>query len=162
MKARICNRLWRWRYPALAMAALVSCAASGYFLFAKPRLPECRALVRVVNHEQGKTLTRVLLLSVVPDGPRQATLLLNGSFFDGDARYVIDRIVKMDYRYQNGNYLLQFKENIKKPQDTVKQEALNRRLPIAGHQMLLRIEQLDPRHYLFVGNHSPLFVCTSS
>ncbi|MBH3108765.1 hypothetical protein I5P92_14165 [Serratia ureilytica] len=162
MKARICNLLRRWRFPALAGAALMGCAASGYFMFAKPRMPECRAMVRIVNQEQGKTLTRVLLLSVVPDGPRQMTLLLNGSLSDGDTRYTIDRIVRMEYRFQGGNYLLQIKENIKKPQDSLKQEALNRRLPMVGQHLHVRIEQLDRRHYLFVDNHSPLFVCTSS
>ncbi|HAT3683687.1 TPA: hypothetical protein I8552_004575 [Serratia marcescens] len=162
MKIRNYDRFWRRCYLALIAAAVGGGVVSGYFLFAKPRIPECRAMMRVVNDEQGKTLKRVLLLSVVPDGARQVSLLLNGSFYDGDVRYRIDRIVTMEYHYQNGNYLLHVKQNSKKPQDSVRSEALNHRLPTVGQQLHLHIERLDRRHYLFVSNNSPLFVCTSS
>ncbi|EPE3626030.1 hypothetical protein I5T97_05475 [Serratia marcescens] len=162
MKARICSWGWRWRYALVSLLAAAACVVAGYFLFFKPQIPECRAVVRIMNQLQGKTTQRVILMSIVPDGARSITVLLNGSYFDGDVRYVISRAVAMDYQRWGNNYTLLVKENIKKPQDTVVKDELNRRLPMAGKQMHLRIERIDQHHYLFIDNHSPLFVCATN
>lgn len=162
MKPTASSRLWRYRYVLLTVAAVLCCGISAYFLFFKSQIPECRAAVRVENQIKGKTLQRVLLVSVVPKGARQFTLLLNGSFFDGDARYVIDRVVTMDYQREGGNYTMQVKENSMKLQDTVRDKKLSRMLPRVGEQEHMRIEQVDKYRYLFSSNLSPLFVCVVS
>ncbi|MEX5714580.1 hypothetical protein IC615_06195 [Serratia ureilytica] len=47
------------------------------------------------------------------------TLLLSGSFFDGDTRYTIERAMIMDYQRQGSNYTLRRKEAVRKPQDNL-------------------------------------------
>ncbi|MBF4185625.1 hypothetical protein ISX56_00635 [Serratia ureilytica] len=68
----------------------------------------------------------------------------------------------MDYQRQGSNYTLRRKEAVRKPQDNLDNEALNRRLPMSAPLIHWRIEKIDERHYLFSGNHAPLFVCTTA
>lgn len=161
MKAWANNRLWRCRYALLMIAAILGCGIFAYYLFFKPQIPECRAVVRAVNDLPEGSLQRILLVSVVPDGPRRATILLNGSFYEGDTRYVIARVLQLEYQRQGSNYALQVKKNVRRPTDSVVKDELNRRLPAVGGVYHLRIERLDRYHYLFAGNYSPFFVCSS-
>jgi hypothetical protein len=126
-----------------------------------PQVPECRASMRVHNQDKDAAMERVLLVSIVPEGARQLTMLMSGSFFDGDTRYVVDRSVEMSYQRRGSNYTMWVTKNTRKPQDSVVREDMNRRLPIAGQQLHLRIERIDRHHYLFTDNHSPLFVCVT-
>ncbi len=135
--------------------------SAAYVLFAMPQVPECRASMRVHNHDKDAAMERVLLVSIVPEGARQLTMLMSGSFFDGDTRYVVDRSVEMSYQRRGSNYTMWVTKNTRKPQDSVIREDMNRRLPIAGQQLHLRIERIDRHHYLFTDNHSPLFVCVT-
>ncbi|MEN4170716.1 hypothetical protein [Serratia marcescens] len=162
MKLVVSSRIWRYRYALLTTAAAVTFGISVYFLFFKPQIPECRATVRVENQIKDKKLQRVLLVSVVPKGARQFTVLLNGSFFTGDTRYVVDRAITVDYQREGNHYTMQVKENNIKLLDTVKDDELNRLLPRVGKQQHMRIEQVDKYHYLFASNLSPLFVCVVS
>ncbi|HFF8969038.1 MULTISPECIES: hypothetical protein [Serratia] len=155
------NRIWHYRYALLVFAALACCCAAAYVLFAMPQVPECRASMRVHNHDKDAAMERVLLVSIVPEGARQLTMLMSGSFFDGDTRYVVDRSVEMSYQRRGSNYTMWVTKNTRKPQDSVIREDMNRRLPIAGQQLHLRIERIDRHHYLFTDNHSPLFVCVT-
>ncbi|QUY46661.1 hypothetical protein JK621_14455 [Serratia plymuthica] len=154
------NFLRRYRYALLASLALLGTIAAFYSLLLKPQIPECRAVVWATNQLEGETMRRALLISVVPDGARRANLIINGSFFVGDARYNIDRVVVADYQRQDNNYIFTMVANNRRPQDTLKLPALNRRLPMVGQQYHLRIERIDSRHFLFVSNAEPLFVCT--
>ncbi|MGQ6475945.1 hypothetical protein ACUNE3_22815 [Serratia sp. IR-2025] len=162
MKIRFFKLIWNWRYILLSSVALVLCGVSAYILFIKPGIPECRATVRVTNQLKDVTLQRILLISIVPEGARQATVLLNGSFFSDSVRYNVDRALVVGYEHRGSYYTLQIKESRRNPQDSVASEKLNSRLPVAGQQLHLRVERLDRHHYLFVDNYSPIFVCTSS
>ncbi|HID9396030.1 TPA: hypothetical protein ACXIY6_004338 [Serratia marcescens] len=162
MKTALSKRFWRYRYALLSLVAVLGCGISAYFLFLKPGMPECRAVLYMSDQISDKLIQRVLLVSVVPDGPRKATLLVNGSLFDGDRRYVIDRILLVDYQKQGSNYRLHLKEKIRKPLDNLEKEDLNRRLPMSAPVFHWRIEQVDQRHYLFTGNNAPFFVCTTA
>lgn len=161
MKAGACNLMKRYGYGILALLAIGCCAVAMYFLFFKPQIPECRAVEHVTDNVAGRTIERVLLISVVPDGRRQVTILMNGRIVDGKERYVVERALVMDYRRQGNNYSLLVKENIKKSQDNVEREDLNRRLPEKGQQLHLRIEQIDSRHFLVADNHAPFYVCVA-
>lgn len=162
MKTRFFNFIGRRRYALLSAAALLIGAVSAYSLFIKPAIPECRATVKVTNHLKDVTLQRILLVSIVPEGARQAAVLLNGSFFSNGARYNIDRALVVEYQRRGSYYNIRVKESRRNPQDSVASEMLNKRLPVAGQQLHLRVEQLDEHHYLFVDNYAPTFVCTSS
>lgn len=74
---------------------------------------------------------------------------------------MVDRSVEMSYQRRGSNYTMWVTKNTRKPQDSVIREDMNRRLPIAGQQLHLRIERIDRHHYLFTDNHSPLFVCVT-
>ncbi|BEN13846.1 hypothetical protein SMETP3_43340 [Serratia marcescens] len=150
----------RYRYVLLALLALLGGAVACYSLWFKPQIPECRAVIWATNRLEGETLRRALLISVVPNGARRANLIVNGSFFVGDARYSIDRVVVADYQRQGNNYTFTMVANNKRPHDSLTLPELNRRLPMVGQQYHLRIEQIDSRHFLFVSNSEPLFVCT--
>lgn len=154
--------MWRRRYVLLSALALAICTVSAYFLFMRPGIPECRATVRVTSQLKDATLQRILLVSVVPEGARQATILLNGSFYINGVRYNVDRALVVDYQRRGSYYNMQIKESRRNPQDSVASEMLSSLLPVAGQQLHLRVEQLDKHHYLFVNNYSPSFVCTSS
>ncbi len=162
MKAGLSKRLWRYRYALLGAMAIAGCGVSAYFLFFKPQIPECRAVLRSTDQLPDQLMQRVLLVSVVPEGARSVTLLLSGSFFDGDTRYTIERAMIMDYQRQGSNYTLRRKEAVRKSQDNLDNEALNRRLPMSAPLIHWRIEKVDERHYLFSGNHARLFVCTTA
>jgi len=155
------SRMRRYGFPLLLMAATLCCGMSGYFLWFKPRLPECRAGMRLADQVPGSLMQSVLMISVVPQGARGVTLLLNGSVYDGDTRYVVDRILMMDYRKQGDNYTLRLKEKLRKPQDNLEKEELNRRLLMSAPVLHWHVEQLDSRHYLFSGNYAPFFVCAT-
>ncbi|AUU10012.1 Uncharacterised protein [Serratia marcescens] len=161
MKTRNCSRIWRYRFALLSMASALSCGIAGYMLFVKPQIPECRAVVQLTNEMPNEVWKRLLLVSIVPDGPRRATVLLNGSFYQGDTRYDISRAVVFSYQRQGSNYALKVDENIRKPSDTVTKDEMNRRLPVLGVLYHLRIEQVDRHHYLVSNNHSPWFVCAT-
>ncbi|CAI1065596.1 MULTISPECIES: hypothetical protein [Serratia] len=160
MKTVSYSFFYRYRYLMLALLAMVGCAVSAYALWVKPQIPECRAVVWVADQMGGEAMRRALLISVVPNGARRANVIINGSFFVGDARYNIDRVVMANYRRKGDNYTLTIAANIKRPQDSLASPELNRRLPMAGLQYHLRIERIDSRHFLFVSNAKPLFVCT--
>ena len=49
-------------------------------LFAMPQVPECRASMRVYNQDKDAAMGGVLLVSIVPEGARQLTMLMSGSF----------------------------------------------------------------------------------
>ncbi len=160
MKTAGYNFLVRYCYVLLALLALVGGAAACYSLWFKPLLPECRAVVWATNRLEGETMRRALLISVVPNGARRANLIINGSFFVGDTRYSIDRVVVADYQRQGNNYTFTMVANNKRPHDDLALPELNRRLPMVGQQYHLRIERIDNQHFLFVSNSGPLFVCT--
>ncbi|BEM30909.1 hypothetical protein SME05J_44790 [Serratia marcescens] len=160
MKAGVYELLWRYRYGALMAIALFISACAMHRLFFTPRLPECSAVMRVANHNGESRHERVLLLKLIPHGTREATLLLNGSFLDGNNKYVISRVARLEYHRLGDNYTFWVKSNIRNPQDTLVSEALNRRLPMKGQQYHVRIEQVDASHFLFVDNLSPYFVCS--
>lgn len=161
MKAGAANLIKRYSYGMVALLAVGCCTIAAHFLFFKPQIPECRAVEHVTDNVGDRSIERILLVSIVPDGRRQVTILLNGRLYDGKHRYVIERALMMDYGRQGNNYTLLVKENIKKSQDNVDREELNRRLPDKGQQLHWRIEQIDSRHFLFADNHAPLFVCTA-
>ncbi|HGM5336604.1 TPA: hypothetical protein ACKP2J_001016 [Serratia marcescens] len=161
MKAGGCNLVKRYSYGILAFIALGCCTLAGYALFFKPQIPECQAVLHITDNSAGHSVDRVVLVGVVPDGRRRLTLLLNGRVNDGKNRYVIERIVVMEYRRQGSNYTLYVEKNIRKAFDSLTAENLNRRLPVEGQQLHWRIEQVDNRHFLFVDNHAPLFVCST-
>ncbi|NRN14042.1 MULTISPECIES: hypothetical protein [Serratia] len=119
-------------------------------------------MLRSFDQFSDRPTRRVLLVSVVPEGPHSAAILLSGSFFDGDRRYTIERTMMMDYQRKGSNYTLRVKERVRKPLDDLNDEELNRRLPMLAPLLHWRIEQLDSQHYLFSGNHAPLFVCATS
>ncbi|MBM0402063.1 MULTISPECIES: hypothetical protein [unclassified Serratia (in: enterobacteria)] len=162
MKAGVYSSAYRHRYAIVAAVAVLVCCVSTYFLFFKPQIPQCTAVERFVNQYEGKMLERTLLVSVVPDGVRHATILFNGSVLYDGKRYIIERSLGIDYRKWGGNYEFRVRENIKKPPDTLQDEALNRSLPMEGQTIHLRIEKMDARHYLFVDNHAPYYVCVTS
>ncbi|HFZ1934508.1 hypothetical protein I5N09_16985 [Serratia marcescens] len=141
--------------------AIGCCAIAAYFLFFKPQIPECRAVEHVIDNVAGRTVERIVLVNVVPDGPRRVNILLSGGADDGKNRYVVSRTLVLDYRRLGNNYTLQVKENIKKPHDSIRLEDFNRRLPVEGMQLHWRIEQIDSRHFLFADNHAPLFICAT-
>lgn len=118
-------------------------------------------MVQITNTMPNEVWKRLLLVSIVPDGPRKATVLLNGSFYQGDTRYDISRAVVLSYQRHGSNYALRVDENIRKPADTVTKDEMNRRLPVVGTLYHLRIEQVDRYHYLVSNNHSPWFVCAT-
>ncbi|MFO6502166.1 hypothetical protein ACLD9R_16900 [Serratia marcescens] len=151
----------RYGYAIAALLAMGCCAVAGYFLFFRPQIPECRAVEHVTDNIAGRSVGRIVLINVVPDGPRRINILLNGRAYDGKDHYVISRTLVMDYRRQGNNYTLWVKENIKKPHDSIRLEDFNRRLPVEGMQIHWRIEQIDSRHFLFADNHAPLFVCAT-
>ncbi|MEL5308196.1 hypothetical protein [Serratia nevei] len=161
MKTRVCRRIWQYRFALLSTAAILISAIAGYRLFVKPQIPECRAVVQITNTMPNEVWKRLLLVSIVPDGPRKATVLLNGSFYQGDTRYDISRAVLLSYQRHGSNYALRVDENIRKPADTVTKGEMNRRLPVVGALYHLRIEQVDRYHYLVSNNHSPWFVCAT-
>ncbi|MCC4106627.1 hypothetical protein [Serratia ureilytica] len=162
MKAGRNSLLWRYRYLFLAMIAVLCCGISAYHLFFVPQIPECRAVMRATYQLEGKAIQRILLVSVVPEGRRRVSVLLSGSFFDGDTRYTIERALVLDYQREGKNYTLRLKESVRKPQDNLENEDLNRRLPMSAPLLHWRIEKIDERHYLFSGNHAPLFVCATT
>ncbi|OKB64701.1 hypothetical protein BHU62_21425 [Serratia marcescens] len=104
----------RYGYLLLLMAAALCYGISGYFLLLKPRVPECRAVLRLTDQVSDRLIQGALLISVVPHGPRGVALQLNGSVFDGGTRYVVDRVLTMDYHKQGENYTLRLKETFKK------------------------------------------------
>ncbi|WP_274864582.1 hypothetical protein [Serratia marcescens] len=161
MKAGVCNQVKRYRYGILALTALGCSALAGYSLFFKPQIPECRAVMHVTDSVGGRSVDRVVLVGIVPDGRRRITLLLNGRVNDGNNRYVIERIVIMEYRRQGSNYTLHVEKSIRKAFDSLEPGNLNRRLPAEGQLLHWRIERIDSRHFLFVDNHAPLFVCST-
>lgn len=161
MKAGACNVMKRYGYGVVVLLAIGCCAISAYFLFFRPQIPECQAVEHVTDHVAGRTIERVLLISLVPDSRRRVTVLLNGRIADGKDRYVVERALVMDYQRQGNNYLLLVKENIKKSQDNVERADLNRRLPEKGQRLHLRIEQIDNRHFLVADNHAPFYVCVA-
>ncbi|CAI1845238.1 Uncharacterised protein [Serratia marcescens] len=161
MKAGGCKLMKRYGYAIAALLAVGGCAGAAYFLFFKPQIPECRAVEHVTDNVAGRTVERIVLINVVPDGRRQVNILLNGRAYDGKARYVISRTLLLGYRRQGNNYTLWMKENIRKPHDSIRLEDFNRRLPVEGMQLHWRIEQIDSRHFLFADNHAPLFVCAT-
>lgn len=161
MKAGACKPMKRYGYTLMAVLAIGCCAIAAYSLFFKPQIPECRAVEHVTDNVAGRTLERIVLVNVVPDGPRRVNILLNGRAYDGQNRYVVSRTLVLDYRRQGNNYTLRVKENIKKPHDSIRLEDFNRRFPVEGMQLHWRIEQIDSRHFLFADNHAPLFVCTT-
>ncbi|HEJ7283204.1 hypothetical protein ACUZX0_13770 [Serratia marcescens] len=152
----------RYGYAIVALLAMGCCAIAGYFLFFKPQIPECRAVEHVTDNIAGRSVERIVLINVIPDGPRRINILLNGRVYDGKDHYVVSRTLVMDYRRQGNNYTLWVKENIKKPHDSIRLEDFNRRLPVKGMQLHWRIERLDTQRFLFADNHAPLFVCTTS
>ncbi|AGE16128.1 MULTISPECIES: hypothetical protein [Serratia] len=151
----------RYGYAIAALLAMGCCAIAGYFLFFRPQIPECRAVEHVTDNIAGRSVERIVLINVVPDGPRRINILLNGRVYDGKEHYVVSRTLVLDYRWQGNNYTLWVKENIKKPHDSIRLEDFNRRLPVEGMQLHWRIEQIDSRHFLFADNHAPLFVCAT-
>ncbi|CAI2526645.1 Uncharacterised protein [Serratia ficaria] len=161
MKAGTANLIKRYGYGAAVLLAIGGCAVAAYLLFFKPQIPECRAVEHLTDNVAGRTIERVLLISLVPDGRRQLTVLLNGRIADGKDRYVVERALVMDYQRQGNNYSLLVKENIKKSQDNVERADLNRRLPEKGQRLHLRIEQIDSRHFLVADNHAPFYVCVA-
>lgn len=161
MKAGACKRMRRYGYVIVALLAVGCCTISTYVLFFKPQIPECRAVEHVTDNVAGRTIERIVLVNVVPDGPRRVNILLNGRAYDGKERYVVSRTLVLDYRRQGNNYTLWVKENIKKPHDSIRLEDFNRRLPVEGMQLHWRIEQIDSRHFLFADNHAPLFICAT-
>ncbi|MBH2760521.1 hypothetical protein [Serratia ureilytica] len=162
MKARGCSFFRAYCYGLLAVLALVCCGASAYLLFFKPQVPECRAVLWMSNQQGDKALRRALLISVLPDGARRAVVRINGSLFDNDVRYNIDRALELDYRRLGSNYTFNVVSNTRMPQDTLKSPELNLRLPLEGRQYHLRIEQVDKHHFLFVNNYGPMFVCATA
>jgi len=161
MKAGACKRMRRYGYVIVALLAVGCCTISAYVLFFKPQIPECRAVEHVTDNVAGRTIERIVLVNVVPDGPRRVNILLNGRAYDGKERYVVSRTLVLDYRRQGNNYTPWVKENIKKPHDSIRLEDFNRRLPVEGMQLHWRIEQIDSRHFLFADNHAPLFICAT-
>lgn len=161
MKAGGYKLMRRYGYLLLALSALGCCAVAAYFLFFKPQIPECRAVEHVIDNVAGRSVERIVLVNVVPDGRRRINILLNGRVYDGKERYVVSRVLVLDYRRQGSNYTLLVKENIKRPHDSIKLEDFNRRLPEQGMQLHWRIERIDSRHFLFADNHAPLFVCAT-
>ncbi|WP_415422790.1 hypothetical protein ACMHYR_01565 [Serratia marcescens] len=151
----------RYGYAIAALLAMGCCAIAGYFLFFRPQIPECRAVEHVTDNIASRSVERIVLINVVPDGPRRINILLNGRVYDGKEHYVVSRTLVLDYRWQGNNYTLWVKENIKKPHDSIRLEDFNRRLPVEGMQLHWRIEQIDSRHFLFADNHAPLFVCAT-
>ena len=161
MKAGACKRMRRYGYVIVALLAVGCCTTSAYVLFFDPQIPEGRAVEHVTDNVAGRTIERIVLVNVVPDGPRRVNILLNGRAYDGKERYVVSRTLVLDYRRQGNNYTLWVKENIKKPHDSIRLEDFNRRLPVEGMQLHWRIEQIDSRHFLFADNHAPLFICAT-
>lgn len=161
MKIRTYSFFRRCGYGMAALLALVVCGISAYALFFRPQLPECQATLWVTNQLKDKTMRRVLLISIAPEGARRAKVLIHGSFFDGYVRYNIDRAVIMDYQRQGDNYTFTVRENNNRPADSLIAPELNRRMPMQGQQYHLRIEQIDSQRFLFVGNYAPLFVCSA-
>jgi hypothetical protein len=161
MKVGACKLMKKYGYAMAAMLAIGCSAVSAYFLFFKPQIPECHAIEHVTDNIGGRTIERIVLVNFVPSGRRQVTALLNGRAYEGNNRYVVSRILVMDYVRRGNNYDLLVKENIVKPHDTLRVEDFNRRLPVEGIRLHWRIEQLDSKHFLFADNHTPLFVCTT-
>lgn len=159
MKAGKNKKISYYLVLLLAISVITFGGTISYSLFFTPKIPQCRAVVQITNHLQGKTLQRILLVNIEPTGSDKMTVLLSGSFFVGDERYAIDRIIKLNYQRQGSDYVMTVAENNIRPQDTVRKEELAKRLPLEGLLHYLRIEKIDQLHYLFVGNHSPLFVC---
>ncbi|HGM5434666.1 TPA: hypothetical protein ACKPY3_001967 [Serratia marcescens] len=151
----------RYGYIITALLAMGCCVTSAYFLFFEPQIPACQAVEHVTDNIAGKSIERVLLVSFVPEGRRSMSILLNGRLYDGENRYVIERVLLVDYKRQGKNYTLLVKDNIIKPHDSMVREDLNRRLPMKGTQLHWRIEQIDSRHFLFADNHAPLLVCAT-
>ncbi|HGM6909409.1 MULTISPECIES: hypothetical protein [Serratia] len=161
MKTLCYNFFWRSRYGVLLVFSLIIGGISGYWLFLKPQIPACRAVVGMTNQREGKTIQRILLISVAPDGPRRATVLINGSLFDGATRYNVGRTVTLDYRRRGEDYIFTVVKNSIRQQDSVVRPDLNKHLPMVGQQYHLRIEQIDSSHYMFIANYGPLFVCST-
>ncbi|KMJ11038.1 hypothetical protein SN04_03578 [Serratia marcescens] len=161
MKVGVCKSMKRYGCTLMIFLAIGCCAIAAYFLFFKPQIPECRAVEHVIDNVAGRTVERIVLVNVVPDGPRRVNILLSGGADDGKNRYVVSRTLVLDYRRLGNNYTLQVKENIKKPHDSIRLEDFNRRLPVEGMQLHWRIEQIDSRHFLFADNHAPLFICAT-
>jgi len=161
MKAGGCSLMKKYGYAIAAMLAIGCSAVSAYFLFFKPQFPECQAVLHVTDNVAGRAVERITLVNYVPSGRRQVTALLNGRGYDGNKRYVVSRILVMDYQRQGNNYSLLVKESILKPNDSIQFENTHRRLPMKGTQLHWRIERIDRRHFLFADNHAPLFVCVT-
>lgn len=73
----------RYGYAIAALLAMGCCAIAGYFLFFKPQIPECRAVEHVTDNIAGRSVERIVLINVIPDGPRRINILLNGRVYDG-------------------------------------------------------------------------------
>ena len=158
MKVGKNSRYWRHRYRFLVGIATLSLGLYAWAQYTTLPFKECSAVIRVTNHLQDKTLRRILLLKIESDKGNEFTALLNGSFYDEDTRYSVDRIVTGTYKRQGKGYLFQFTGNMLKPKDSVTKDYLNQRLPTGGDKEIFRIEKIDHHNILFSSNYAPLFV----
>lgn len=157
--AKICDRKW---YLTLLLAFLGVLAASLYVMSSSPVLPECKAVVHALNEVAGKRIERIVLISVVPSGWRKATFLLNGRIVDGNEKYTVSRSVVVSYKQQSNYYQILVEENNKNPVDDVRRANLERFLPTKGQVSYIHVEKIDNKKFMFIDNHSPMFLCTAT
>lgn len=155
--AKIYNRKC---YLTILFSLLGVLAVSLYVISSSPALPECKAVTHAINEVAGKRIERIVLISVVPSGWRKATFLLNGRIVDGNEKYTVSRSVVVSYKQQGKYYHLQVEENNKNPGDNVGKTDLERFLPAKGQISYIHVEQVDDEKFMFIDNHSPIFLCT--
>jgi len=160
MKVGKNSSYWRYRYHILVGIASLAFGMYAWAQYTSLPFKGCSTVIRVTNHLQDKTLRRILLLKIESNKGNAFTALLNGSFYEGGTRYMVDRIVTGTYQRQGKGYLIQFTGNILKPKDTATKDFLNQRLPTVGDKEMFRIEKIDRYNLLFSSNYAPLFVCT--
>ncbi|MGP3070579.1 hypothetical protein [Serratia nevei] len=162
MKVGISNFIFQSRYILLSAMLFFSIIIACYFATTKAEVPECRATLRVLNHEGDEELERVMMVSMIPIGWHRVVLLLNGYFIADETKYTLDRRITMSYRRNGEHFNFLVEKNIKQPRDSVNREDLEKRLPMQGLQYHMLIEQLDKDHFLFSTNSAPFFICTKA
>ena len=162
MKVGTSKFIYRNRYVLLSAALFSSTIIAGYFAATKAEVPECRATLRVLNHEGGEELERVMMVSIIPIGWHQVAVLLNGNFIADETKYTLDRRITMSYRRNGEHFNFLVEKSIKQPRDSVNRKDLDQRLPMQGLQYHMLIEQLDKNHFLFSNNFAPFFICTKA